>query len=34
MIELLSFTGLDSNKIEFIRKLIGEISELGVFGGK
>lgn len=32
MIELLSYTGIDQNKIEFIKKLIAEISELGVFG--
>lgn len=32
MISLLKYTGLDTNKIDFIKKLIDEIANLGVFG--
>ena len=32
IITLLEYTGLDTNKIDFIKKIIEEIESIGVFG--
>ena len=32
IITLLEYTGLDTNKIDFIKKIIREIESIGVFG--